>query len=95
MIAIAASNLRLGFTSRQYKADLLSRGLLEMARFGIRFGANPNTFWSRNGGFSTTCFSNHGRNLRVGRSWLQEKVKEISAAWRWWLKEFTQPEGFV
>lgn len=62
------------------KAGLLSRGLLEMARFGIRFGANPNTFFglSGMGDLVTTCFSNHGRNLRVGRELAQgKKCKEI------------------
>ena len=64
------------------KSGLLARGLLEMAKLGIRFGANPNTFFGLSGAgdLMTTCFSKHGRNLRVGRELGQgKKIKEILA----------------
>jgi glycerol-3-phosphate dehydrogenase (NAD(P)+) len=51
------------------KAGLIARALVEMTRFGIHFGANPNTFFGLSGlgDMITTCFSPYGRNLRVGR----------------------------
>ncbi len=51
------------------KAGLLTRGLLEITRLGIRLGANPNTFFGLSGvgDLVTTCISEYGRNLRVGR----------------------------
>ena len=69
VIAIAAGvcdGLQFGDNS---KAGLITRGLLEMVRLGIRMGANPNTFYGLSGvgDLMTTCFSKHGRNLKVGR----------------------------
>ncbi|MDP3920897.1 MAG: NAD(P)H-dependent glycerol-3-phosphate dehydrogenase [Candidatus Omnitrophota bacterium] len=83
VIAIAAGvcdGLKFGDNT---KAGLLSRGLLEMARLGIRMGANPNTFFglSGMGDLVTTCFSKHGRNLRVGRELGEgKKIKDILAS---------------
>ncbi len=80
VIAIAAGicdGLKFGDNT---KAGLLSRGLLEMARLGIKMGANPNTFFglSGMGDLVTTCFSQHGRNLRVGRELGEgKKIKDI------------------
>jgi glycerol-3-phosphate dehydrogenase (NAD(P)+) len=50
------------------KAALLTRGLVEMARFGVAHGAEPATFHglAGTGDLITTCFSPHGRNRRVG-----------------------------
>ena len=62
------------------KSGLISRGLLEMTRLGIRLGANPNTFFGLSGlgDLVTTCFSKHGRNLRVGRELGEGKsLKEV------------------
>lgn len=64
------------------KAGLLSRGLFEMARLGVRMGANPNTFFGLSGlgDLLTTCYSNHGRNLRVGRELgAGKKIKDVLA----------------
>lgn len=64
------------------KSGLISRGLFEMTRLGIRLGANPNTFFGLSGlgDLVTTCFSMHGRNLRVGRELGQgKKIKDILA----------------
>ena len=50
------------------KSALLTRGLVEMTRFGIAHGAEPQTFQGLAGvgDLITTCFSRHGRNRRVG-----------------------------
>lgn len=64
------------------KSGLLTRGLLEMTKLGVRLGANPNTFFGLSGlgDLMTTCFSPHGRNLKVGRELGRgKKIKEILA----------------
>lgn len=80
VIAIAAGICDgLGFGTNT-KAGLLSRGLLEMTRFGVKLGANPNTFFGLSGlgDLITTCFSEHGRNLFVGRELGKgKKIEEI------------------
>jgi glycerol-3-phosphate dehydrogenase (NAD(P)+) len=50
------------------KAALLTRGVVEMTRFGVAHGAEPATFagLAGVGDLITTCFSPHGRNRRVG-----------------------------
>ncbi len=50
------------------KAALLTRGLVEMTRFGVACGADPATFsgLAGLGDLITTCFSRHGRNRAVG-----------------------------
>lgn len=50
------------------KAAMLTRGLVEMTRFGVAHGADPATFagLAGMGDLITTCFSPHGRNRRVG-----------------------------
>lgn len=50
------------------KAALLTRGLVEMSRFGVGHGADPVTFagLAGMGDLIATCFSPHGRNRRVG-----------------------------
>jgi glycerol-3-phosphate dehydrogenase (NAD(P)+) len=50
------------------KAALLTRGLVEMARFGVALGAEQQTFFGLAGlgDLITTCASPHGRNRRVG-----------------------------
>jgi len=47
---------------------LLTRGLVEMARFGVALGAEPETFHGLAGlgDVITTCISKHGRNREVG-----------------------------
>ena len=80
VIAIAAGICDgLGFGDNT-KSGLLTRGLLEMTKLGVRVGANPNTFFGLSGvgDLMTTCFSKHGRNLRVGRELGSgKKIKEI------------------
>jgi glycerol-3-phosphate dehydrogenase (NAD(P)+) len=50
------------------KSALLTRGLVEMTRFGLALGAEHDTFQglAGMGDLITTCFSPHGRNRRVG-----------------------------
>lgn len=80
VIAIAAGicdGLKLGDNT---KAGLMARGLLEMARLGNKLGANPNTFFGLSGlgDLVTTCYSQHGRNLRVGQQLGEgKKIKDI------------------
>ena len=64
------------------KAALLTRGLAEMARFGVALGAEQQTFWglAGMGDLITTCMSGHGRNRHVGQLLAQgKKMKEILA----------------
>jgi glycerol-3-phosphate dehydrogenase (NAD(P)+) len=50
------------------KSALMTRGLVEMTRFGLALGAEHDTFHGLAGvgDLITTCFSPHGRNRRVG-----------------------------
>jgi glycerol-3-phosphate dehydrogenase (NAD(P)+) len=50
------------------KSALVTRGLVEVTRFGVAHGADPSTFTGLAGlgDLITTCFSPHGRNRRVG-----------------------------
>jgi glycerol-3-phosphate dehydrogenase (NAD(P)+) len=68
VIGIAAGisdGLQLGDNA---KAGLLTRGLAEMARFGVAHGAENQTFagLAGMGDLITTCMSRHGRNRHVG-----------------------------
>ena len=65
------------------KSALLTRGLTEMARFGVALGADQATFWglAGMGDLITTCISRHGRNRRVGMRLGQgEKPADILAS---------------
>lgn len=50
------------------KAALLTRGLVEIARFAVDMGARMETFWGLAGvgDVLTTCYSGFGRNRAVG-----------------------------
>ena len=50
------------------KAALITRGMVEMTRFGVALGAEQATFsgLAGIGDLIATCFSQHGRNRRVG-----------------------------
>ncbi|HIG86430.1 MAG TPA: NAD(P)-dependent glycerol-3-phosphate dehydrogenase [Planctomycetes bacterium] len=52
------------------KAALITRGVVEIARFGNRRGAQPETFFGLAGigDLMTTCFSEHSRNRAVGEA---------------------------
>jgi len=62
------------------KSALLTRGLVEMTRFGTSLGAEPTTFsgLAGIGDLITTCISPYGRNRMVGeRLGKGEKLSEI------------------
>lgn len=68
IVAVAAGmNDGLGFGSNA-KSALVTRGIVELKRFGEQLGANPETFngLSGIGDLITTCFSAHSRNRHVG-----------------------------
>jgi glycerol-3-phosphate dehydrogenase (NAD(P)+) len=68
IIAIAAGiNDGLGFGVNA-KSALITRGIVEMRRFGALLGARPETFngLSGIGDLITTCVSIHSRNRRLG-----------------------------
>lgn len=50
------------------KAALVTRGLVEIARFAVALGARRETFWGLAGvgDVVATCYSPHGRNRAVG-----------------------------
>lgn len=83
VIAIAAGiSDGLGFGDNA-KAALLSRGLVEMARFGVALGAEHQTFFGLAGlgDLITTCISRHGRNRHVGERLAHgEKPADILAS---------------
>ena len=80
VIAIAAGisdGLELGDNA---KAALLTRGMVEMARFGKRLGARAETFFGLAGfgDLVTTCCSQHSRNRLVGeRIGAGETLQEV------------------
>jgi glycerol-3-phosphate dehydrogenase (NAD(P)+) len=64
------------------KSALVTRGLVEMARFGMTQGASLSTFHglAGMGDLITTCFSIHGRNRRVGEALARGKtLQEIQS----------------
>jgi glycerol-3-phosphate dehydrogenase (NAD(P)+) len=64
------------------KSALMTRGLVEMTRFGLHFGAEPATFsgLAGMGDLITTCISPFGRNRQVGvRLGRGESLAEILA----------------
>ena len=60
------------------KSALMTRGLVEIIRFGTRLGAQVETFsgLAGIGDLITTCTSPHGRNRRVGDMLGQGKTRE-------------------
>ena len=83
VIAIASgitTGLKLGENAR---AAILSRGLLEMKRFGMAFGAKADTFMGLAGvgDLTLTCQSETSRNMSLGiRLAKGEKMSEILAS---------------
>jgi glycerol-3-phosphate dehydrogenase (NAD(P)+) len=64
------------------KSALLTRAVVEMARFGVALGAEQQTFFglAGMGDLMTTCISPHGRNRHVGERLARgEKLTEILA----------------
>ena len=102
VIAIAAGisdGLGLGDNA---KAALLTRGMVEMARFGKSLGADPATFFGLAGfgDLVTTCCSGHSRNRGVGErigkgQTLRQVLAEMSmvAEGVWTTKALFGPEA--
>jgi glycerol-3-phosphate dehydrogenase (NAD(P)+) len=68
IVAIAAGTCDgLGYGDNA-KSALMTRGIVEMIRFGTHLGAEPSTFWGLAGigDLITTCVSPYGRNRMVG-----------------------------
>ncbi len=62
------------------KSALVTRGLVEMSRFGVKLGARAETFWgvSGLGDLATTCFSFNSRNRFVGQEVGKgKKIKDV------------------
>jgi glycerol-3-phosphate dehydrogenase (NAD(P)+) len=80
-IAVGASD-GLGFGDNT-RAALITRGLAEITRFGIAFGAKPETLsgLSGVGDLIVTCTSRHSRNHTVGeRLGKGEAIQEIMSS---------------
>ena len=102
VIAIAAGicdGLDLGDNA---KAALLTRGMVEIARFGRSRGAMSKTFFglAGMGDLVTTCFSRHSRNRSVGEAIGRgEKLEQILSGMRmvaegvWTAKALFGPEA--
>lgn len=67
----------LGFGNNA-KGALITRGIVEMQRFGVLLGAQPKTFWGLAGlgDMVTTSFSTESRNHRFGTMIGKDKTKE-------------------
>jgi glycerol-3-phosphate dehydrogenase (NAD(P)+) len=64
------------------KAALVSRGLVEMARFGAKYGTRRETFFGLSGAgdLMVTCYSQHSRNRSLGEAIGRgERLKDILA----------------
>src|ERR671937_3236568 len=82
VIALAAGGvdgLGLGDTA---KAAVITRGLAEMTRLGLAFGARPETFagLAGMGDLVVTCWSRHGRNRHAGELIARGATAEEAAA---------------
>jgi len=68
VIALAAGGVDGVGLGDNAKASLVTRGLVEMARLGEAYGAQPETFagLAGMGDLIVTCFSGYGRNRRAG-----------------------------
>ena len=78
VIAIAAGiSDGLGFGTNT-KAAILTRGLAEITRLGIKMGAESSTFrgLSGLGDLATTCISSHSRNRWLGEELAKGKSKD-------------------
>lgn len=80
------------------KSALVTRGLVEMARFGAAFGAAPTTFsgLAGVGDLITTCVSPYGRNRNVGeRLGKGETLQEIEGSTESVAEGVTTTKGIV
>lgn len=82
-----STGLGLGDNAR---AGLMTRGLAEMARFGMAFGADMKTFMGLCGigDLIVTCTSHHSRNFQAGLM-----IGEANSAEAFWKKNTKTVEG--
>jgi glycerol-3-phosphate dehydrogenase (NAD(P)+) len=82
VIALAAGGVDGLGLGDNAKAALISRGLAEMTRLGLAFGARPETFagLAGMGDLVVTCWSRHGRNRHAGELIAQGATPEEAAA---------------
>src|ERR671939_1472687 len=82
VIALAAGGVDGLGLGDNAKASLITRGLVEMARLGEPFGAQPETFsgLAGMGDLIVTCFSAYGRNRRAGELIARGATAEEAAA---------------
>ena len=93
IIAVGAGALHgLGFGDNA-KAAVITRGLAEITRLGVKLGANPLTYsgLSGVGDLIVTGTSVHSRNWRAGDALGRgEKSKTSRKIWEWLSKGFQQ-----
>ena len=83
IIAIGAGIIDGANLGDNTKAAIMTRGIAELSRFGLHFGARPETFagLSGMGDMIVTCMSTHSRNRYVGVQIGQgKKLKEVLAS---------------
>ncbi len=75
------------------RLHLITRGLAEITRLGVRMGGNPFTFsgLSGMGDLIVTCTSVHSRNWRAGNMLGKGmSLEEVLNKWEWLLKGYVQ-----
>ncbi|MGL5720968.1 MAG: NAD(P)H-dependent glycerol-3-phosphate dehydrogenase [Brevinema sp.] len=83
IIAIAAGIVVEADYGDNALAALVTRGIMEMTRFGIAVGGNPQTFSGLTGAgdLIVTCYSEHSRNRYVGRQIAQGRnINDIESS---------------
>lgn len=83
IIAIGAGIIDGAQLGDNTKAAIMTRGIAEISRFGLHFGARPETFagLSGMGDMIVTCMSTHSRNRFVGvQIGKGKKLKEVLAS---------------
>ncbi len=98
VIAIAAGMAHgMGFGDNS-RATLITRGLVEMGRLGVKLGANPGTFsgLAGMGDVIATCSSMKSRNTTVGvRLGKGESIADINASMNHMVAEGVKSAGTV
>src|ERR671935_208121 len=82
VIALAAGGVDGLGLGDNAKAAVITRGLAEMTRLGLAFGARPETFagLAGMGDLVVTCWSRHGRNRHAGELIAQGATPEEAAS---------------
>jgi glycerol-3-phosphate dehydrogenase (NAD(P)+) len=82
VIALAAGGVDGLGLGDNAKAAVITRGLAEMTRLGLAFGARPETFagLAGMGDLVVTCWSRHGRNRHAGELIARGATAEEAAA---------------